>query len=117
MPSVSSLQPEDKAQIKSILPKTSKILTATVARVFYQRGDRWAYSGIQGGLCLVVDKQRGGVWFRVVDLLVRRAFARTADVMGGREGRDRVAISTATPRLVAISPSSPVARLAPSRSR
>jgi hypothetical protein len=70
MPAVSSLQPEDKAQIKATVPKTCKILTATVARVFYQRGDRWAYSGIQGGLCLVVDKQKGGVWFRVVDLLV-----------------------------------------------
>lgn len=69
MPAVSSLQPDDKATVKRSI--SGKILTATVARVFYQRGDSWKYSGIQGGLCLVVDKQKGGVWFRVVDLLVR----------------------------------------------
>lgn len=71
MPAVSSLLPEDKQQIKTTLPKTTKILTATVARVFYQLDDGWRYSGVQGGLCLVVDKQRGGVWFKIVDLLVR----------------------------------------------
>lgn len=72
MPAVSSLQPDDKATIKNALSKggNSKILTATVARVFYQSGTSWRYSGVQGGLCLVVDKQRGGVWFKIIDLLV-----------------------------------------------
>ena len=70
MPSVSSLLADDKALIKRSIPSTQKILTATVARVFYQQDQDWVYSGVQGGLCLVVDKQRGGVWFRVVDLLV-----------------------------------------------
>lgn len=70
MPSVSSLLPDDKARIKRSIPAGNKILTATVARVFYQQGHEWDYSGIQGGLCLVVDKQRGGVWWKIVDLLV-----------------------------------------------
>lgn len=70
MPSVSSLLPDDKARIKRSIPAGNKILTATVARIFYQQGHEWDYSGIQGGLCLVVDKMRGGVWWKVVDLLV-----------------------------------------------
>lgn len=72
MPSVTSLLPDDKARIKRAHPGTSKILTATVARVYYQSADgqSWVYSGVQGGLCLVVDKLKGGVWCRVVDLLV-----------------------------------------------
>jgi hypothetical protein len=70
MPSQSYLLPEDKNRIKWSIPKNNKILTATVVRIFYQKGNEWVYSGIQGGLCLVVDKLRGGVWWRVVDLLV-----------------------------------------------
>lgn len=99
MPAVSSLQPEDKATIKNALSKggNSKILTATVARVFYQRGTSWRYSGVQGGLCLVVDKQRGGVWFKIVDLLVSPSpkpsrAAAERDALGSPEG---AAISSA----------------------
>jgi hypothetical protein len=70
MPSQSVLLPDDKSRIKASIPKNNKILTATVVRIFYQKANEWVYSGVQGGLCLVVDKLRGGVWWRVVDLLV-----------------------------------------------
>lgn len=83
MPSVSSLLPDDKSRIKRSIPSGNKILTATVARIYYQKGHEWDYSGIQGGLCLVVDKQRGGVWWKVVDLLVSK---RLEAVLGRKEG-------------------------------
>ncbi|CDZ96193.1 Actin regulatory protein (Wiskott-Aldrich syndrome protein) [Phaffia rhodozyma] len=72
MPSTSSLLAEDKALIKKAIPSGNKILTATVVRIFYQSGNDWVYSGVQGGACLVFDKQRGGVWWKVVDLLGTR---------------------------------------------
>jgi len=91
MPSVSSLLPDDKSRIKRSIPSGNKILTATVARIFYQKGHEWDYSGIQGGLCLVVDKQRGGVWWKVVDLMVswRKRDGLYAGMVGrgGEEGR------------------------------
>lgn len=31
---------------------------------------RWAYTGIQGALTFCQDKVKGGLWFRVVDLIV-----------------------------------------------
>lgn len=31
---------------------------------------RWAYTGVQGALTFCQDKVKGGLWFRVVDLIV-----------------------------------------------
>ncbi|KAG8752709.1 hypothetical protein FRC12_011821, partial [Ceratobasidium sp. 428] len=71
MPSSSTVSAQDKATIKQHLPSTTtKIHTATVARVYYAYPNpgEWSYSGIQGALAFVSDKTRGGFWWRVVDL-------------------------------------------------
>ena len=33
----------------------------------------WAYAGVQGALTFCQDKVKGGLWFRVVDLIVSGA--------------------------------------------
>lgn len=75
-PSASTtLQADDKSRIKKTLPSsTHKIITSTVARVYTARqgeeADGWAYAGVQGALTFCIDKNRGGLWFKLVDLLV-----------------------------------------------
>ncbi|CAE6410230.1 unnamed protein product [Rhizoctonia solani] len=71
MPSASTITASEKATVKQHLPSgTTKIHTATVARVYYAHPNpnEWSYSGIQGALAFVSDKVRGGFWWRVVDL-------------------------------------------------
>lgn len=75
MPSTSLLTSEDKAKVKKSIPtsgSTNKIITATVGRVYTaKQGARsWNYSGAEGALVFCVDKAKGGLWFRVVDLAV-----------------------------------------------
>lgn len=73
MPPASTISAQDKAAIKQHLPSTTtKIHTATLARVYYAHPspNEWSYSGIQGALAFVTDKVRGGFWWRVVDLHV-----------------------------------------------
>lgn len=43
---------------------------ATVARIYYAHPDpnKWSYSGEQGGLAFVKDKQTNSLYFRLVDL-------------------------------------------------
>lgn len=86
----SALSTEDKAKVKKTLSSNNKILTATVARVYEARqGEtryvlpakktvwvshamlhRWRYTGVQGCVAFCSDKNVGGLWFRVVDLIV-----------------------------------------------
>ncbi|KAI5455222.1 hypothetical protein NCC49_000038 [Naganishia albida] len=70
----SALSTEDKARVKKTLSSNNKILTATVARIYQARqGEtRWNYTGIQGCLAFCSDKNVGGLWFRVVDLIGSR---------------------------------------------
>ncbi|KAJ1304980.1 hypothetical protein OPQ81_000023 [Rhizoctonia solani] len=71
MPTASTITASEKATVKQHLPSsTTKIHTATVARVYYAHPNpnEWSYSGIQGALAFVSDKVRGGFWWRVVDL-------------------------------------------------
>jgi Wiskott-Aldrich syndrome protein len=75
MPAQSSISSSDKERIKAAFPTaTSKILTATVARVYYAYPDpdEWSYGGLEGALTLVSDKIKGGFWLRLVDMTVRR---------------------------------------------
>ncbi|RSH79746.1 Wiskott-Aldrich syndrome protein 1 [Apiotrichum porosum] len=66
------LSADDKAKVKKAIPTSSssnKIITAAVARVYTARPNSgWNYSGATGALVFVADKNRGGLWFRVVDL-------------------------------------------------
>ncbi|KAH8090702.1 hypothetical protein HD553DRAFT_330360 [Filobasidium floriforme] len=69
-----TLTTEDKSRVKKCLSGSNKIIDATVARV-YQAHDgesSWAYTGIQGALTFCQDKVKGGLWFRVVDLISTR---------------------------------------------
>lgn len=71
MPTQSTITSSDKARIKSTLPNSQwKILTATLARVYYAYPDpeKWSYSGMQGGLAFVKDQKNGAYWFKICDL-------------------------------------------------
>ena len=73
MPAHSTLSSSDKDRIKATFPSANyKILTATLARVYYAypSPDDWSYTGLQGALTLVSDKIKGGFWLRLVDLMV-----------------------------------------------
>lgn len=76
MPAASTISTSDKERIKATFPSsTSKILTATLARVYYAHPspNDWSYTGLQGAMTLVSDKIKGGFWLRLVDLSVSRA--------------------------------------------
>lgn len=73
MPAQSTISDADKERIKATFPSTtSKILTATRARVYYAHPspDEWSYTGLEGAITLVSDKIKGGFWLRLVDLNV-----------------------------------------------
>lgn len=73
MPAQSTISAADKERIKATFPSSNaKILTATLARVYYAypSPDEWSYSGLQGAIALVSDKIKGGFWLRLVDLSV-----------------------------------------------
>lgn len=73
MPSTGSLTNDDKSKIKAANPAGSyKIMTATLARVYYAYPDpsEWSYIGQEGALTLVFEKNKGMFYFRLVDLKV-----------------------------------------------
>ncbi|CAG8493039.1 10423_t:CDS:10 [Dentiscutata erythropus] len=72
MPSVSSLNAEDKAAIKKVIKNTTnKILTATVVRLYvaYPNPDAWTYSNLMGAVAFVKDQEKNSFFFRLVDLM------------------------------------------------
>ncbi len=78
MPASSTISSADKERVRSVIPSTtSKILTASVVRIYYAHPspDSWSYAGLQGALVLVSDKLKGGFWFRLVDLVVRNLYS------------------------------------------
>jgi hypothetical protein len=75
MPTLSTISADDKNKIKASIPSSnSKILTATLARVYCAHPDpnSWSYAGLQGALTLTMDKNSGGFGFKLVDLLGTR---------------------------------------------
>jgi hypothetical protein len=71
MPSTSALGGEEKAKVKNAIPtSTSRILFATIARIYYAypRPDKWSYTGLQGGLALAQDRTSNTLYFKMVDL-------------------------------------------------
>lgn len=71
MPSNSTVTSSDKSKIKAYIPEsTYKIITGTVARIYYAYPEptQWAYSGLQGALVFVLDKSKRIFWFKLVDL-------------------------------------------------
>jgi hypothetical protein len=83
MPAQSTISASDKERIKSAFPSTiAKILTATLARIYYAypSPNDWSYSGLQGAIVLVSDKIKGGFWLRLVDLSVSVNLKTSAEV-------------------------------------
>ena len=70
MPLQSSMTADEKVKVKGVLSANNKILMATVARIYYAHPDpnSWSFSGKQGGLAFVKDKNNGLYYFRLVDL-------------------------------------------------
>lgn len=60
--------------MKSAIPQDSaKIISALLVTMQNAHPDpsKWAYTGQEGALVLIVDKINGGFWFKIVDLKVR----------------------------------------------
>jgi len=71
MPAQSTITSDDKSKIKTSLPQPQyKILTASLARVYYAYPDpgSWSYAGMQGALVLVRDNNIAGFALKMVDL-------------------------------------------------
>ncbi|CAG8553442.1 1346_t:CDS:10 [Cetraspora pellucida] len=72
MPSVSSLNVEDKTAIKKVIKtSTNKILTATVVRLYvaHPNPNTWTYSNLMGAVAFVKDQEKNSFFFRLVDLM------------------------------------------------
>jgi hypothetical protein len=71
MPTQSTLTPDDKSKVKSIVPKSAnKIHAASLARIYfaYPRPNQWTYSGLQGALVFAKDYAKDALYFKMVDL-------------------------------------------------
>lgn len=71
MPSQSTLNADEKAKVKSVIPVSShKIFYVALARVYYAYPDpnKWSYAGLQGAMSFVRDKTKGCVMFKLVDI-------------------------------------------------
>lgn len=70
MPSSSTLSTNDRNIIKSVIPSSTKILAASLARIYFAYPDphSWSYSGLQGALLLVADSGRGAHFLCLVDI-------------------------------------------------
>lgn len=70
MPIQTTMNSDEKAKVKNTLSGTSRIWSATIARIYYAHPDpqQWSYAGLQGGLAFVKDKGSGLFYFRLVDL-------------------------------------------------
>lgn len=66
-----TLTAEQKEKIKAaISSSSSKILFATLARIYYAypQPNKWTYTGFQGGLAIVQDASGKFMTFKMVDL-------------------------------------------------
>lgn len=70
MPSSSTLSANDKSRVRSVIPAPTKILAASLARIYFAYPDpsSWTYGGLQGALVLVADRTRGAHFLTLVDV-------------------------------------------------
>lgn len=71
MPSQSALSADEKSKVKSTLANSSqKILTATVARIYfaYPQPNQWSYGGLQGALAFTLDSSKQAFMMTLVDI-------------------------------------------------
>lgn len=71
MPAQSTLNADEKAKVKSVIPPTSgKIEYATLARIYYAHPEptKWSYTGLQGALVFVRALPGNTPSFKMVDI-------------------------------------------------
>ncbi|KAI9441319.1 hypothetical protein H4582DRAFT_1810781 [Lactarius indigo] len=87
MPSSSSLSANEKTHVKLIVPPPTKILAASLARIYFAHPDpsSWSYGGLQGALVLVADRARGAHFLNLVDLIGNRGVIWEHEVYKGFE--------------------------------
>ncbi|KAG8994490.1 hypothetical protein FRB94_009886 [Tulasnella sp. JGI-2019a] len=86
MPSQSVLTADDKNKIKACCPAgTVKIMTATLARIYYAYPDpsEWSFIGQEGALALVFDKTKDVFYFRMIDVKGTRGVTWEHEVYDG----------------------------------
>ena len=74
MPSSSTLSANEKNVVRSLIPSPTKILAASLARIYfaYPNPQSWSYGGLQGALVLAADRARSAHFFCLVDLVGSR---------------------------------------------
>lgn len=74
MPSSSTLAANEKSLVRLIIPSPTKILAASLARIYFAYPDprSWSYGGLQGALVLTADRARGAHFLSLVDLMNSR---------------------------------------------
>jgi WH1 domain len=74
MPSSSTISANEKSLVRSVIPSPTKILAASLARIYFAYPDpnSWSYGGLQGALVLAADRSRGAHFFCLVDLVGSR---------------------------------------------
>ncbi|KAI0002471.1 hypothetical protein BJV74DRAFT_765469 [Russula compacta] len=93
MPSSSTLSANEKNFVRSIIPTPTKILAASLARIYFAYPDpnSWSYGGLQGALILIADRARGSHFFCLVDIAGTRGILWEHEIYSGFEYyQDRV---------------------------
>jgi len=93
MPSSSTLGANEKSLVRSVIPSQTKILAASLARIYfaYPNPNSWSYGGLQGALVLVADRARGAHFFCLVDLAGTRGIIWEHEIYKGFEyNQDRL---------------------------
>lgn len=93
MPSSSTLSANEKNIVRSVIPSPTKILAASLARIYFAYPDphSWSYGGLQGALVLIADRDRGAHFFCLVDLTGSRGVLWEHEIYKGFEyNQDRV---------------------------
>jgi hypothetical protein len=93
MPSSSTLSANEKNIVRSVIPSPTKILAASLARIYFAYPDpnSWSYGGLQGALVLIADRTRGAHFLCLVDLAGTRGVLWEHEIYKGFEyNQDRV---------------------------
>lgn len=87
MPSSSSLSANEKSHVKLIVPPPTKILAASLARLYFAHPDpsTWSYGGLQGALLLIADRAKGAHFLNLIDLVGNRGVIWEHEIYKGFE--------------------------------
>lgn len=88
MPSVSTLDANQKSKVKAAIPTSAnKIFTATLGRIYYAYPDpnAWSYTGLQGAIVFTRDNTRNTFILKMVDVDGTRGVTWEHEVYQGME--------------------------------